>query len=163
MPRRPCCCCWPWAAESGRLGSGGPPRRRAMSESPERSTDPSGLGRVAVLIPTYNERENLPLVIDRDRRSAPAADVVVLDDSSPDGTGQAADELGAKDPQVHVLQRPGKEGLGAAYLEGFDWAMRQGYDVLVEMDADGSHQPEQLPSLLAALEHNDLVIGSRWI
>jgi dolichol-phosphate mannosyltransferase len=134
-----------------------------MSESPERPAAPSGLGRVAVLIPTYNERENLPLVIDRVRRSVPAADVVVLDDSSPDGTGQVADEIAAKDPQVHVLHRPGKEGLGAAYLEGFDWAIRQGYDVLVEMDADGSHQPEQLPSLLAALERNDLVIGSRWI
>ena len=89
----------------------------------------------------------------------PTADVLVLDDNSPDGTGQVADELVAADPQVHVLHRPGKQGLGNAYLAGFAWALEQGYGAIVEMDADGSHQPEQLPALLAALPDADLVIG----
>lgn len=119
--------------------------------------------RLAVLIPTYNERETLPGVVARVRSSVPTADVVVLDDNSPDGTGRLADELAAADPQVHVLHRPGKAGLGRAYLAGFDWAMERGYDAVVEMDADGSHQPEQLPSLLAALADADVVIGSRWV
>jgi dolichol-phosphate mannosyltransferase len=119
--------------------------------------------RVAVLIPTYNERESLPGVIARVRASAPAADVVVLDDRSPDGTGRLADEIAAGDPQVHVMHRAEKQGLGRAYLAGFEWAMQRDYDAVVEMDADGSHQPEQLPLLLAALADADLVIGSRWI
>jgi dolichol-phosphate mannosyltransferase len=121
------------------------------------------LERVAVLIPTYNERENLPLAVRGVRSAVPTADVVVLDDASPDGTGQVADELAAEDPQVHVLHRAGKEGLGAAYLAGFHWALEHGYDAVVEMDADGSHRPEHLPSLLAAAEHADAVIGSRWV
>jgi dolichol-phosphate mannosyltransferase len=119
--------------------------------------------RVLVCIPTYNERENLPRVVRRVRAAVPEADVLVLDDSSPDGTGDVADELAAADPQVRVLHRAGKEGLGAAYLAGFALALEQGYDAIVEMDADGSHQPEQLPSLLAALADADLVIGSRWV
>lgn len=121
------------------------------------------LTRVAVLIPTYNERDNLVPIVNRVRASAPEVDVVVLDDASPDGTGEVAEELAAKDPQVHVIHRPGKAGLGAAYLDGFRWAMEAGYDAVVEMDADGSHQPEHLPALLAAAEHADVVIGSRWI
>ena len=108
------------------------------------------LQRVVVLIPTYNERENLPLILARVRRSVPAADVLVLDDNSPDGTGAVADELAGADPAVHVLHRTGKQGLGAAYKAGFAWAIERGYDAAVEMDADGSHQPEQLPSLLRA-------------
>jgi dolichol-phosphate mannosyltransferase len=121
------------------------------------------LQRVAVLIPTYNERENLPLVVARVRAAAPDVDVVVLDDNSPDGTGDVADELAAADAKVQVIHRPGKQGLGAAYLAGFHWAISEGYDAVVEMDADGSHQPEHLPDLLAAAADADLVIGSRWI
>jgi len=135
-----------------------------LSERPE--SDAAGgqpLGRVLVCIPTYNERENLPRVVARVRAAVPAADVLVLDDNSPDGTGDVADDLAAGDDAVRVLHRAGKEGLGAAYLAGFAWGLERGYDAIVEMDADGSHQPEQLPTLLAALEHADLVIGSRWV
>ena len=135
-----------------------------MSERPE--SDAAGgesLGRVLVCIPTYNERENLPRVVARVRAAVPAADVLVLDDNSPDGTGEVAEDLAAGDDAVRVLHRAGKEGLGAAYLSGFAWGLERGYDAIVEMDADGSHQPEQLPTLLAALEHADLVIGSRWV
>ncbi|WP_323102451.1 polyprenol monophosphomannose synthase [Intrasporangium sp. YIM S08009] len=119
--------------------------------------------RVAVLIPTYNERENLPGIVARVRASAPEVDVVVLDDNSPDGTGAVADTIAASDPQVRVMHRSGKEGLGKAYLAGFRLLMDEGYDAAVEMDADGSHLPEQLPSLLAALADADLVIGARWV
>ncbi|MCK0113219.1 polyprenol monophosphomannose synthase [Ornithinimicrobium sp. F0845] len=121
------------------------------------------LGRVLVLIPTYNEKDSLPGVIARVRQSQPRVDVLVLDDNSPDGTGVIAERLSATDPQVHVLHRADKEGLGRAYLAGFGWAQERGYDAVVEMDADGSHQPEQLGGLLAAAEHADLVIGSRWV
>ena len=121
------------------------------------------IGRIVVLIPTYNERENLPLIVPRLRAAVPAADILVLDDSSPDGTGAVADQLAADDDQVRVLHRTSKAGLGAAYLAGFAWALDQGYDVLVEMDADGSHQPEQLPSLLLALADADVALGSRWV
>lgn len=121
------------------------------------------LRRVVVLIPTYNERDNLPLIVARVRSAVPEVDVLVLEDNSPDGTGEVADDLAAADPQVHVLHRAGKQGLGAAYLAGFAWAIERGYDGAVEMDADGSHQPEQLPALLAAAQHADLVIGSRWV
>ena len=121
------------------------------------------LRRVAVLVPTYNERETLPVTVAGIRSEAPHVDVVVLDDSSPDGTGEVADALAAEDEQVHVLHRPVKEGLGAAYLEGFHWALERGYDALVEMDADGSHRPQDLPRLLAAAAHADAVIGSRWV
>ena len=121
------------------------------------------IGGIVVLIPTYNERENLPLIMARVRAAVPAADVLVLDDSSPDGTGAVADQLASDDDQVRVLHRPNKEGLGAAYLAGFGWALDNHYEVLVEMDADGSHQPEQLPTLLAALADADVVLGSRWV
>jgi dolichol-phosphate mannosyltransferase len=121
------------------------------------------IGKIVVLIPTYNERENLPLIVSRVRAAVPEADVVVLDDSSPDGTGAVADELAADDGQVRVLHRKSKDGLGAAYLAGFAWALDRGYDVLVEMDADGSHQPEQLRRLLVALAGADVVLGSRWV
>lgn len=116
-----------------------------------------------VCIPTYNERENLPLVVARVRAAVPQADVLVLDDNSPDGTGEVADTIAADDENVQVLHRPGKEGLGAAYLAGFSWGLERGYGAIVEMDADGSHQPEQLPLLLDALQDADLVIGSRWV
>ncbi|MCH8612475.1 polyprenol monophosphomannose synthase [Arsenicicoccus dermatophilus] len=121
--------------------------------------------RTLVLIPTYNERETLPRCLERLRAAAPEVDVLVLDDGSPDGTGQLADEIAARDPQIRVMHRQGKEGLGRAYLAGFEEGLREGYDVLVEMDADLSHRPEQLPDLLKALEDPQvgLVIGSRWI
>jgi dolichol-phosphate mannosyltransferase len=119
--------------------------------------------RLLVVIPTYNEVQNLEFILDRLRTAAPAADVLIVDDASPDGTGELADKLAAADSSVHVLHRPGKTGLGAAYLAGFDWGMRRGYDVFVEMDADGSHAPEELPRLLAALPEADLVLGSRWV
>jgi dolichol-phosphate mannosyltransferase len=120
--------------------------------------------RVLVIVPTYNERDNLPLIVARVRQAVPQAHVLVADDASPDGTGQLADHLAVDDEHVHVLHRPGKQGLGAAYLDGFRWGSQHGYEVLVEMDADGSHQPEQLPSLLERVEAGaDLVIGSRYV
>ena len=121
------------------------------------------LGRVVMVVPTYNEAENLAWVVGRLRTAQPSVDILVVDDNSPDGTGALADGLAAADPAVHVLHRPGKGGLGAAYLAGFTWALEAGYDVIGEMDADGSHQPEQLQRLLDALSGADLVIGSRWI
>jgi dolichol-phosphate mannosyltransferase len=121
------------------------------------------LERIAVLIPTYDERDTLPVIVHELRRVVPGADLVVLDDNSPDGTGAVADALAASEPQVSVIHRPSKEGLGAAYLAGFEWALEQGYDAVVEIDADGSHRPEHLPTLLAAAEHADAVIGSRWV
>ncbi len=119
--------------------------------------------RVCALLPTYNERENLAVVVSRLRASVPDVDVLVIDDCSPDGTGALADQLSAVDPAVRVLHRAAKEGLGPAYLAGFAWAADEGYDAVVEIDADGSHQPEQLPSLLAAAAAADVVIGSRWV
>ncbi len=121
------------------------------------------LGRVVVVVPTYNEAENLGWVVERLRRAVPEVDVLVVDDASPDGTGALADKLAVADPQVQVVHRAEKAGLGAAYLHGFRVALQRGYDVVGEMDADGSHQPEQLHRLLNALQHADLVIGSRWV
>jgi dolichol-phosphate mannosyltransferase len=121
------------------------------------------VGRVLVIIPTYDERENIESIVGRVRTSVPEVEILVADDASPDGTGEIADRLAAEDDHVHVLHREGKEGLGAAYVAGFHWGMERGFEVLVEMDADGSHQPEELPRLLSALEDSDLVIGSRWV
>lgn len=117
-----------------------------------------------VIVPTYNERENLAALITRVRIATPDADVLVVDDNSPDGTGAIADGLAASDPAVFVLHRTGKAGLGSAYGAAFRWGLARGYARLVEMDADGSHQPEQLPSLLAAADAGaDVVLGSRWV
>lgn len=116
-----------------------------------------------VVLPTYNERENLENTIRRLIASVPQVDILVVDDNSPDGTGRLADQMSAANPHVHVLHRHSKEGLGAAYLEGFAWALERGYEVIVECDADGSHHPEQLPDLLAALDDHDLAVGSRWV
>jgi dolichol-phosphate mannosyltransferase len=121
------------------------------------------IGKIVVLIPTYNERENISLIVSRLRAAVPEVDVLVLDDNSPDGTGAVANALAADDVQVRVLHRTNKEGLGMAYLAGFAWALERDYDVIVEMDADGSHQPEQLRSLLLALADADVVLGSRWV
>jgi dolichol-phosphate mannosyltransferase len=118
---------------------------------------------VAVIIPTYNERENLESISARVRAAVPGAHVLIVDDNSPDGTGELAEKLAAEDAQIHVLHRPGKAGLGAAYIAGFGWALDQGFEAIVEMDADGSHQPGELPRLLGELEHADLVLGSRWV
>jgi dolichol-phosphate mannosyltransferase len=126
-----------------------------------------------VVMPTYNEKDNLEPIARR-VIALGVADLLVVDDSSPDGTGEIADRLAAENPvgatrdgraapAVHVLHRAGKEGLGVAYLAGFEWAGRRGYDVVVEMDADGSHQPEALPGMLEVLQTSDLVLGSRWV
>jgi dolichol-phosphate mannosyltransferase len=129
-----------------------------MAEQPSTALDP-----VLVVIPTYNERENLGPITKRLRDALPKAHVLVVDDGSPDGTGDLADELAKADECVHVMHRTVKAGLGAAYVAGFDWAMERDYAVIVEMDADGSHAPEDLPRMLAALEDADLVIGSRYV
>jgi dolichol-phosphate mannosyltransferase len=128
-------------------------------------TDPSDAATdpTLVIIPTYNEAENVERIVARVRSSVPDAHVLIADDNSPDGTGKLADALAAADDHVHVLHRLGKEGLGAAYLAGFQWGIEHDYAVLVEMDADGSHQPEQLPDLLTALADADLVLGSRYV
>jgi dolichol-phosphate mannosyltransferase len=124
---------------------------------------PTGREKILVIIPTYNESENIERIITRTRNAVPQADILVADDNSPDGTGKIADALAAAEDQVHVMHRLGKEGLGAAYLAGFEWGINAGYEILVEMDADGSHQPEQLPRLLDAISDADLVLGSRWV
>jgi len=116
-----------------------------------------------VLIPTYNELENLEPIVDRVLAAAHDIDVLVIDDGSPDGTGDLADALAARHDRVFVLHRTAKEGLGAAYMEGFAWGTDRGYGRLVEMDADGSHHPEDLPRLLGLLDDHDLALGSRWI
>lgn len=119
---------------------------------------------VLVCIPTYDEAANIARIVGRVRAAVPGAHILIADDNSPDGTGQLADELALADDHVQVLHRPGKQGLGAAYLEAFSWALDRGYDVVVEMDADGSHRPEELPSLLAEIHNGaDLVLGSRWV
>lgn len=121
-------------------------------------------GSTLVIIPTYDERENLPWIVDRTLAATPDdVHVLVADDDSPDGTGAIADELALHSPRVHVLHRTEKQGLGPAYLAGFAWAIERGYAAVVEMDADGSHSPEDLPRLLAGLADADLVLGSRWV
>ncbi len=120
-------------------------------------------GAVLVVIPTYDERDNLRPLLARLHRTVPDAAVLVVDDASPDGTGELADELAGQDPRISVLHRREKAGLGAAYLAGFAWAMRREYGVVVQMDADGSHPPEALPAMLEALGEADLVIGSRYV
>jgi dolichol-phosphate mannosyltransferase len=118
---------------------------------------------ILVVVPTYDERDNLASILRRLRAAVPAADVLVVDDASPDGTGRLADDLAAEDPKLHVLHRAGKQGLGPAYRDGFAWGLEREYRAFVEMDADGSHAPEQLPGLLAALPDADVVLGSRWV
>jgi dolichol-phosphate mannosyltransferase len=121
--------------------------------------------RTLVIIPTFNERQNLPLILRRLEQACPDVHVLVVDDNSPDGTGQLADELALADPdRLHVMHRTAKDGLGAAYLAGFAWGLSRQYTTLVEMDADGSHAPEQLHLLLEAIDAGaDLVIGSRYV
>lgn len=118
-----------------------------------------------VILPTYNEIENLAGMVQRLRSRVPGADVLVVDDASPDGTGRLADRLAAEDDGVSVLHRPGKDGLGQAYLAGFARALADGYRYVVEIDADGSHDPAELPAMLSIAQQDgaDLVIGSRWV
>ncbi|HYL28486.1 MAG TPA: polyprenol monophosphomannose synthase [Gemmatimonadales bacterium] len=118
--------------------------------------------RVLVVVPTYNERVNVPLIVPAILGQDPRIDVLVVDDSSPDGTGELADQLAAENPRVHVLHRTQKEGLGKAYIAGFRWALDHGYDLIFEMDADFSHDPRFLPTFLDAIQDADLVIGSRY-
>ncbi|WP_080794961.1 polyprenol monophosphomannose synthase [Corynebacterium pacaense] len=127
-------------------------------------TNPAAGATTLVIIPTYNELENIPLIVDRVRTSTPDVDVLIVDDNSPDGTGERADELAATDAHIHVMHREGKGGLCAAYMAGFAWGLERDYTVLCEMDADGSHAPEQLHLLLAEIDNGaDLVIGSRYV
>ncbi|MGH3482735.1 MAG: polyprenol monophosphomannose synthase [Nocardioidaceae bacterium] len=116
-----------------------------------------------VVVPTYNEHDNLADLVQRIRASEPEADVLVVDDASPDGTGKLADAIARNDPHIHVLHRLGKQGLGVAYVAGYGWGIERGYQRFVQMDADGSHRPEQIPALLEGLSDADLVIGSRWV
>lgn len=118
--------------------------------------------RVLVVVPTYNERVNVPLIVPAILGQDPRIEVLVVDDSSPDGTGELADQLAAENPRVHVLHRSQKEGLGKAYIAGFRWALDHGYDLIFEMDADFSHDPRFLPTFLDAIQDADLVIGSRY-
>ena len=120
-------------------------------------------GRVVVVMPTYNERQNLEIITARVREAVPDADLLVVDDNSPDGTGDLADKIAEADPRVQVMHRTEKAGLGRAYVAGFTWALERGYDLIVEMDADGSHRPEDLPRLLATAAGADVVIGSRYV
>ncbi|MDX3660636.1 polyprenol monophosphomannose synthase [Streptomyces sp. ID05-26A] len=129
-----------------------------MAQQPDQE-----LGQVLVVIPTYNERDNIGKIVKRLHTALPDVHVLVVDDGSPDGTGQLADEMAAADERVHVMHRTEKAGLGAAYVAGFQWALDREYGVICEMDADGSHAPEQLHRLLDALPQADLVLGSRWV
>jgi dolichol-phosphate mannosyltransferase len=116
-----------------------------------------------VCLPTYDEKDNVVPITEAILAATPDVDVLIIDDNSPDGTGQLADAIAAREPRVKVLHRTGKEGLGKAYLAGFDWALRQGYELILEMDADFSHDPKYLPGMLEAARGADLVLGSRNI
>jgi dolichol-phosphate mannosyltransferase len=119
--------------------------------------------RSLVIVPTYNERENVPRLIPRILDQDDGIDVLIIDDASSDGTGRVADEMAAREPRLQVMHRPGKLGLGTAYLAGFEWGIKRGYDLLFEMDADFSHDPEHLPQFLAAARGADVVLGSRYL
>jgi dolichol-phosphate mannosyltransferase len=118
--------------------------------------------RVLVIIPTYNEAKNLPQIVPAILLQDPRIEILVVDDSSPDGTGRLADEMGAREPRIHCLHRAAKEGLGRAYIAGFRWALEHGFDFVFEMDADFSHDPSFLPRFLDAIRDADLVLGSRY-
>ncbi len=120
-------------------------------------------GRTLVVMPTYNERENLPIVVPQVLAQGPRIEILIVDDNSPDGTGQLVDEMAARDPRVHVLHRPGKQGLGTAYIAGFKWALERDYEYVFEMDSDRSHDPAHIPEFLDAAQEYDLVLGSRYL
>src|SRR5487761_664924 len=130
-----------------------------MEESAGAQDAPGATGRVVIVMPTYNERQNLEIVAGRVRESVPDADLLVVDDNSPDGTGDLADKLAETDRHVQVMHRTEKAGLGRAYVAGFTWALEGGYDLIVEMDAAGPPRREALPKLLATSEQADAVIG----
>ena len=119
--------------------------------------------RALVIVPTYNERFNIARLIPAILAQDPSLEILVVDDGSPDGTGAIVDSIAANNPRVHIIHREGKLGLGTAYIEGFRWALERKYDLVFEMDADFSHDPRYLPDFLKAIEHADLVIGSRYI
>lgn len=121
------------------------------------------MNQTLIIVPTYNERENLPRMVAKLLALPVEVDVLVVDDNSPDGTGQLADGLAAAHPQVNVLHRAQKDGLGRAYIAGFKWALARHYEFIFEMDCDFSHDPEEIPNFLRAAEHADLVLGSRYI
>jgi dolichol-phosphate mannosyltransferase len=120
-------------------------------------------GRFLVIVPTYNEVDNLPRKAPQILAQDPRIDILVVDDASPDGTGQLAADMAVSNPRVHALRRPGKGGLGTAYLAGFEWGLDRKYELLFEMDADISHPPEALPQMIAAVRDHDVVIGSRYV
>jgi dolichol-phosphate mannosyltransferase len=120
-------------------------------------------GEALVCLPTYDEKDNVEPITRAILAASPAFEVLVIDDNSPDGTGRIADRLAAEEPRIHVLHRAGKEGLGKAYLAGFAWALERGYRLVLEMDADFSHDPKHLPAMLAAAAEADLVLGSRYV
>ncbi len=115
-----------------------------------------------VIVPTYNERDNLPRLVHRVFSLPVQVELLIVDDNSPDGTGQMADEFAGRNPQMHVLHRPGKEGLGRAYCAGFAWGLQRSYQFLFEMDGDLSHNPDDIPRFLEAAVQADLVLGSRY-
>jgi dolichol-phosphate mannosyltransferase len=121
------------------------------------------LERALVVVPTYNERQNLPRLVPLILQQDPRLEILIIDDASPDGTGPLADELAEREPRLHVLHRPGKLGLGTAYIEGFRWALARGYDAIFEMDADFSHDPAHIPTFLEAIREFDVVLGSRYL
>ncbi len=138
---------------------------RSAGEHPQQIVGAGGQ-HALVVIPTFNERENLPVIVSRLHAALPDIHVLIVDDSSPDGTGEVADELASSDAahRIHVMHRVDKDGLGKAYLAGFAWGLERAYQVIVEMDADGSHAPEQLHRLLDAVNAGaDLAIGSRYV
>ncbi len=119
--------------------------------------------RALVIVPTYNERENIGRIISQVLEKDERPELLVVDDNSPDGTGDLVAEIGGRDPRVHLLRRPGKMGLGTAYRDGFRWALQRDYEYIFEMDADFSHDPAHLPEFLAAAQHADFVLGSRYL
>lgn len=121
------------------------------------------MNKTLVIIPTYNEIENVEALQQAVLTALPEADLLFVDDHSPDGTGRKIDEMRAKEPRIHVLHRPGKLGLGRAYIDGFQWALSRDYEFMFEMDADFSHDPNALPDFLRAAENADLVLGSRYV
>lgn len=132
-----------------------------MAEPKNEDSSPSN-AEALVCLPTYNERENLPSIVEELLRVTPV-DILVIDDNSPDGTGAVADGIAEKEPRVHVLHRPGKQGLGKAYIAGFRWGLSRNYRYIFEMDADFSHQPRYIPEFLRAIQDHDLVLGSRYV
>ncbi len=124
---------------------------------------PSEIARTLIVLPTYNERENLPNLVPQILAQDPGIEVLVVDDNSPDGTGKLADEMAKADKRVRVIHRPGKQGLGTAYIAGFKWALQRGYEFVFEMDADFSHNPDHIPEFLKAANEYDLVLGSRYL